>query len=97
MAAQAFLGQFHFRWIYFSVSLLLVDRKAADFCTLICYIVALMKVFIRYQPYCEVYDILRIGSYYLKIGMLCVCPFLFIVLSFLSLPCALAVISDYTE
>lgn len=78
MAAQAFLGQFHFRWIYLSVSLLLVFRKAADFRTLIRDIAALMKVFIRSQPYCEVYDILRMESYCLKIGMLCVCLFIYI-------------------
>lgn len=56
MAEQAFLGQFHFRWIYFSVGLLLVYRKAAGFCTLIWYMAALMKVVIRSQPYCEVYE-----------------------------------------
>lgn len=95
MAMQAFLWQFHFRWIYLSICLLSVYRKVSDFCTFILCIATLMKVFIRSELCSRVYDILRIASHCLKVEILC--PFLFIVLLFLFSPFARAMISDCIE
>jgi hypothetical protein len=73
--------------ISFSVSSLLIYRKATDFCMLILYPAKMPEVFIRYRIFWwNLWGLLNIESYYLQIGIILLIHFLFESLLFFSLP-----------